>query len=81
MKKYKNLFEDKTEEELTLLYEQFLESEKIGYIPDNALGEIRNQYCEFFESNILYMIQNDLLKAIAKLWYEHHININNENLK
>lgn len=31
--------------------------DKIGYIPDNELGSIRNQYCEFFKYNILYIIQ------------------------
>lgn len=39
-KEHINPFENKTTEELALLYGQFLESEKTCIIPDNELGKL-----------------------------------------
>ena len=46
MEPYKNLFKEKSEAELYFLYQQFLESEETGSIPDNELGQIRDVYCD-----------------------------------
>lgn len=44
MESYKNLFKEKTESELILLYKQFLNFEKTGVISsDVELGKIRDQ--------------------------------------
>ena len=71
MEAYKNLFKDKTESELILLYKQFLESEKSGAISDNELGKIRDEYCARQTNGILMMIL-DLTRTVADLWYAGH---------
>lgn len=73
MKVYRNIFKEKTEEELVVLYKQFLESEKLGYIPDNDLGKIRDEYWESCKVDMLWILQNDLMRAIADLWYKNKI--------
>lgn len=70
MEAYKNLFKEKTESELILLYKQFLESEENNGIPDNKLGEIRDEYCKRQTNGVLMMIL-DLTRVIADRWYAH----------
>lgn len=69
MKEYRNIFREKTHEELIKLYGQFLEAEKLGYIPDNELGKIREEYVEYFSANVLMMIQFDLTHVLSDIWY------------
>lgn len=71
MESYKNLFKEKTESELILLYKQLLESEEIGGIPDNELGKIRDEYCARQTNGVLMMIL-DLIRTVADLWYADH---------
>lgn len=71
MEVYKNLFKEKTEPELILLYKQFLESEKSNGIPDNELGKIRDEYCGRQTNGILIMIL-DLTRTLADRWYADH---------
>lgn len=71
MELYKNLFKEKTESELILLYKQFLESEESGVIPDNELGKIRDEYCQLQTHGILMMIL-DLTRTVADKWYSEH---------
>ena len=68
---YRNLFKEKTESELILLYKQFLESEQNGGIPDNELGKIRDEYCERQTNGLLMMIM-DLTRTVADKWYAEH---------
>lgn len=78
MESCKNLFKEKTESELVLLYKQFLESEVNYGIPDNELGEIRDEYCKRQTNGILMMIL-DLTRTVADRWYSEH-NPDEENL-
>ena len=71
MEEYKNLFKEKTESELILLYKQFLEAEENGGVPDNKLGKIRNEYCNRQTNGLLVMIL-DLTRTIADKWYLEH---------
>lgn len=66
---YKNLFLDKTENELNTLYEQYLEWNKLGVLGDNELGQIRDMYCEMDFNAPLTVLELDLLRVIAKYWY------------
>ena len=67
--KYRNLFKEKTEVELVSLYKQFLDFERTGVIAEDIeLGKIRDQYCEWFESNPLLMLERDLLHVISDFW-------------
>lgn len=63
-----NLFEDKTDEELKVYYNQFLEWEKTGVILDNELGKMRDAYFDKFGGfwNTVCMI--DLLRTIVFRW-------------
>ena len=62
-----NVFKEKTENELIVLYGQFLEFEKLGYIPNNSeLGKIRDQYFEWYNAMMLL-----LLRAISDMWFQH----------
>lgn len=72
MEQYKNLFKEKIESELILLYKQFLDFEKSGVISsDVELGKIRDQYCVWFDSGSpLVSLERDLLHTIADIWYE-----------
>lgn len=70
MEPYKNLFKEKSEVELYFLYQQFLESEETGSIPDNELGQIRDVYCDRSPNgNGVLMMIWDLTRAIADRWY------------
>ena len=71
MKAYKNVFEEKTENELLKLYKQFLDFVNSGVISsDKELGKIRDQYCDMFDSGSpLVALERDLLHAIADEWY------------
>lgn len=66
---YSNLFLDKSEEELKILYEQYIAWSKTGILGDNELGKIRDQYCEMNVNAPLVLLENDILKEIAKKWY------------
>ena len=66
---YRNLFLDKTENELEKLYEQYLEWNKSGILGDNELGKIRDEYCEMGFNAPLTSLELDLLRTIAKYWY------------
>ena len=69
---YENLFKDKTEAELALLYTQFLDAEKNNGIPDNELGKIRTKYCNRQTNGLLMMIM-DLTRTVADLWYKQRL--------
>ena len=71
MDAYRNIFKEKTESELILLYNQFLEAEENGGIPDNELGKIRDEYCGRQTNGILMMIL-DLTRTLADRWYVDH---------
>ena len=71
MEIYRNLFKEKSESELILLYKQFLDSEESGGIPDNELGKIRDEYCERQTNGLLMMIMN-LTRTVADKWYAEH---------
>lgn len=66
---YKNLFLEKTEQELNTLYEQYLQWNKLGVLGDNELGKIRDMYCEMDFNAPLTVLELDLLRTIAKCWY------------
>ena len=68
-----NVFKEKTEEELIVLYGQFLESEKLGCIPDNELGKIRDKYFEWYNAMTLMAVQVDLLRAVSDMWFKHNV--------
>ena len=70
---YKNLFLEKTENELEKLYEQYLEWNKLGVLEDNELGKIRDIYCEINFNSPLTVLELDLLKAIAKYWHTEKV--------
>lgn len=72
MTKHKNLFEEKSNYELRILYEQYLKFEKIGVIEGDELSKIRDEYLECFESsgNILLIVERDLLHVISDRWYK-----------
>lgn len=71
MKIYRNIFKEKTEDELALLYKQLLESDNLGYIPDNELGTIRDEYFEYFKTNTIWVMQIDLMRTISDLWFKN----------
>lgn len=77
MKEHINVFENKTKDELIMLYEQFLESEQTGIIPDNELGKIRDIYVEDFGSgHAVYMLQFELIHTLSDLWYKENKSLN-----
>lgn len=68
MKEHINVFEKKSKEELIKLYEQFLESEQTGIIPDNEFGKIRDLYVKDFGSGrAAYMLQFELTHTLSDL--------------
>lgn len=71
MEERRNVFKEKTEEELIVLYGQFLEFEKLGCLPDNELGKIRDKYFEWYNAMALTALQVDLLRAVSDMWYKH----------
>lgn len=63
----KNPFEDKTDEELKVLYGQYKEFQKTGILPDNELGKIRAELSE--KVNVWHVIMTQyLLKTIGDRW-------------
>lgn len=69
-----NIFETKSDEELSVLYGQFLEAEKIsGFSDDNELGEIKKEYEKDFGANTVLMLQIELTHTIANRWFIEHI--------
>lgn len=53
-----NIFDTKTDEELILLYNQFLEAEKNGAFPDNTeLAKIKREYEKDFGAKTTLMLQ------------------------
>lgn len=68
-----NVFETKTNDELLLLYSQFLEAEKTGGFPENnELGKIKREYEKDFGVNTVLMLQIELTHAIANRWFTEH---------
>lgn len=73
MEEHINVFEKKSKEELLKLYEQFLEAEQTGIIPDNELGEIRDIYLKDFGSGGAFcMLQFELTHTLSDLWYKEN---------
>ena len=73
MEAYKNLFKEKTESELILLYKQLLDFEESGvFMEETELRNIRNEYSQWFGVGAVNMVQSDLLHAIADIWYLDH---------
>lgn len=73
MDAYKNLFKEKTESELILLYKQLLDFEESGVFADETeLRNIKNEYSQWFGVGAVNMVQSDLLHAIADIWYLDH---------
>ena len=73
MEAYKNLFKEKTESELILLYKQFLDFEDSGVFKEGSeLRNVRNEYAQWFGAGAVNMVQSDLLHAIADIWYADH---------
>nr|DAL62295.1 MAG TPA_asm: hypothetical protein [Caudoviricetes sp.]DAT97384.1 MAG TPA: hypothetical protein [Bacteriophage sp.]DAX13736.1 MAG TPA: hypothetical protein [Bacteriophage sp.] len=68
-----NIFETKSDEELSVLYGQFLEAEKIsGFPDDNELGKIKKEYEKDFGANTVLMLQIELTHTIANRWFIEH---------
>lgn len=63
-----NLFENKTDEELKVYFNQFQEWERTGVILDNELGEMRDAY--FDKLGVVWhtACMIDLLRTIAFRW-------------
>lgn len=66
----KNPFENKTDEELKVLYEQYKEFQKTGLIPDNELGKIRDKLYEKVKSGWHVMMMQYLLEVVAERWLD-----------
>ena len=68
-----NIFEKKSDEELSVLYGQFLEAEKIsGFPDDNELGKTKKEYEKDFGANTVLMLQIELTHTIANRWFIEH---------
>ena len=68
-----NIFKTKSDEELAVLYGQFLEAEKISSFPDdNELGKIKKEYEKDFGANTVLMLQIELTHTIANRWFIEH---------
>lgn len=65
----KNPFENKTDEELKVLYGQYKKFQKTGILPDNELGEIRDELSEKVNAWHVLMMQY-LLNTIGDRWTE-----------
>ena len=71
-----NIFERKSDDELSVLYDQFLEAEKIGsFSDDNELGKIKKEYQADFGANTVLMLQIELTHTIADRWYKSKKNL------
>lgn len=65
-----NVFEKKTNEELSVLYGQFLNAEKsAGFSENNELGKIKKEYEKDFGANTVLMLQIELTRTIADRWF------------
>lgn len=65
-----NVFEKKTNEELSVLYGQFLNAEKsTGFSENNELGKIKKEYEKDFGANTVLMLQIELTRTIADRWF------------
>lgn len=74
MIEHKSIFQEKSQEELKVLYEQYLQWEQEGIIVGKELNEISELYRKWYDSDsckvhYLSMMRYDLLHAIADLWY------------
>nr|DAH72731.1 MAG TPA: kinase [Bacteriophage sp.] len=70
-----NIFETKSDEELSVLYGQFLEAEKTsGFPDDNELGKIKKEYEKDFGANTVLMLQIELTHTIANRWFKNRTN-------
>ena len=68
-----NVFDTKTDEELILLYNQFLEAEKNGAFPDNTeLAKIKREYEKDFGAKTTLMLQIEITQVIAERWLKEH---------
>lgn len=68
-----NIFKTKSDEELSVLYGQFLEAEKIGgFTDDNELGKIKKEYEEDFGANTVLVLQIELTHTVADRWYKNN---------
>ena len=66
-----NIFETKSDKELSTLYEQFLEAEKVcAFSNNNELGKIKKGYEKDFGANTTLMLQIELTHTIADRWYK-----------
>ena len=71
--KHINIFEAKTDDELAVLYRQFLVAEKeAGFRPDSELGKIKEECTKYFGYNTTFMIQVELTHVLADRWYTEH---------
>ena len=69
------MFETKTDAELLVLYNQFLEVEKTaGFSDDNELGKIKREYENDFGAKTTLMLQIELTHTIADRWYKNNSN-------
>lgn len=66
---HKSIFHEKSQEQLKLLYKQYLQWEKEGIIVGEELNEIYELYRKSYTDYIM-MLRLDLLHAIADLWYK-----------
>lgn len=75
MKQYRNIFAEKSNDELHLLYEQYLDWKETGFISDDSkeFGAIRDEYQEFYESHVLPIVETDFLSAVASRWYQSRV--------
>lgn len=64
----KNLFENKTDEELKMYFEQFCAWETLGIITDDELKEISDVYKKQLCTKWHTVFIVDLLKTIAFRW-------------
>ena len=70
MNKLKNLFNDVTNDELIVLYEQYLRMQKTGYTQEQPLRTLIDDYLQIKGAMGLIMATNDLLSKIANEWYD-----------
>ena len=67
----RNLFAEKNEEELSVLYLQYCGWSKTGVISEDfvELCDARDKYVELYDVHGLHIMELDLLKAIAQRWF------------
>lgn len=68
---YKNLFKDKSFQELIDMYPEYKKWSKTGIINDASIfASMRDAYCEMIYANPLVAMELDYLKAIAEAAYD-----------